>query len=82
MVRDPGCARVDCAKDAARYRQQYEAAKDQVVMQVKTAYYSLTVLLSSIWHWTSMMKSTCYWITTRSLQKPGTSRAADCNRRW
>ncbi len=29
------------AKDAARYRQQYEAAKDQVVMLVKTAYYSL-----------------------------------------
>ena len=29
------------AKDAARYRQQYEAARDQIVRQVKTAYYSL-----------------------------------------
>ncbi len=29
------------AKEAARYRQQYEAAKDQVVQAVKNAYYSL-----------------------------------------
>ena len=32
------------AKEAARYRQQYEAAKDQVVRQVKTAYYSLAFI--------------------------------------
>jgi outer membrane protein, heavy metal efflux system len=29
------------AKEAASYRQQYEAARDQIVRQVKTAYYSL-----------------------------------------
>ena len=29
------------AKDAARYRQQCEAARDEIVRQVKTAYYSL-----------------------------------------
>ena len=32
------------AKEAARYRQQYEAAKDQAVRQVKTAYYSLAFI--------------------------------------
>ena len=32
------------AKEAASYRQQYEAAKDEVVRQVKTAYYSLTFI--------------------------------------
>ena len=32
------------AKETARYRQQYEAAKDQVVRQVKTAYYSLAFI--------------------------------------
>ena len=32
------------AKEAARYRQQYEAAKDQVVRQVKAAYYSLAFI--------------------------------------
>ncbi|MEO8341384.1 MAG: TolC family protein, partial [Nitrospirota bacterium] len=29
------------AKEAARYRQQYQAAKDQAVRQVKAAYYSV-----------------------------------------
>ena len=32
------------AKEAASYRQQYEAAKDEVVRQVKTAYYSLAFI--------------------------------------
>ncbi len=32
------------AKDAARVRQQYEAAKEQVVRHVKTAYYSLAFI--------------------------------------
>lgn len=32
------------AKEAAKYRQQYEAAKDQAVRQVKTAYYSLAFI--------------------------------------
>jgi outer membrane protein TolC len=32
------------AKEAASYRQQYEAAKDETVRQVKTAYYSLAFI--------------------------------------
>ena len=32
------------AKEASRYRQQYEAAKDQAVQQVKTAYYRLAFI--------------------------------------
>jgi outer membrane protein TolC len=32
------------AKEAARYRQLYEAAKDQIALQVKTAYYSLAFI--------------------------------------
>ena len=32
------------AKEAARYRQQYEAAKDQAVRQVKAAYYSVAFI--------------------------------------
>jgi cobalt-zinc-cadmium efflux system outer membrane protein len=32
------------AKEAARYRQQYEAAKDHVVRQVKNTYYSLAFI--------------------------------------
>jgi outer membrane protein TolC len=32
------------AKEAASYRQQYEAAKDEVVRQVKTAYYNLAFI--------------------------------------
>ena len=32
------------AKEAARYRQQYEVVRDQVVRQVKTAYYSLAFI--------------------------------------
>ncbi|MGA9624631.1 MAG: TolC family protein [Bryobacteraceae bacterium] len=32
------------AKEAASYRQQYEAAKDEAVRQVKTAYYSLAFI--------------------------------------
>jgi cobalt-zinc-cadmium efflux system outer membrane protein len=32
------------AKEAARYRQQYEAAKDEAVRQVKAAYYSLAFI--------------------------------------
>src|SRR5579885_2138772 len=67
------------AKDAARYRQQYEAAKDQVVMLVRPP---TTVLPSSIWQWTSTMKSACSSTTTRSLPKPGTSRVPACSRRW
>jgi outer membrane protein TolC len=32
------------AKEAANYRQQYEAAKGETVRQVKTAYYSLAFI--------------------------------------
>lgn len=32
------------AKEAARYRQSYEAAREQVVRQVKTAYYSIAFI--------------------------------------